>query len=209
MSGIRKRTLTFLGYAVLMLLVGAASSSSATASPAWYFDEEFLEGTETVANTTPPSYFTFPGLTIGCQPLPLEMTIKNEMGNGTGKVTGLPVGTCFTDSSVCTVEAFEPGSLPWNSPLKSVSSKSYLRIEGIHLSFLLGDEECPLYEVLITITGTAGGLVDNEAGQIVFSPSSFKATGTELKALGQKIEWNAALELKATGPHAGQQLTAH
>jgi len=209
MSGHSKRARALFGCAALALLIGAALSSSAAASPAWYFDGELLEGSETVANTTPPSYFTFPGLTIGCQPLPLEMTIKNEMGNGSGKVTDLPVGTCFTDSSVCTVEAFEPESFPWNAPLKAVSSKDYLRIEGVHLTFLLGEEECPLYEIAIEITGTAGGIIDNEAEQIVFNAATFKATGTELKALGQKVEYNAALELKATGPRAGQQLTVH
>jgi hypothetical protein len=199
----------YLACALPVLVAAFATSDSAAASPQWYFNGELLEGSETMTNGRPPSFFTVPGLTFGCEPLPLEAMIENSMGTGTAKVTGLPIGVCFTNSSVCTIEAFAGEALPWNAHLKSVATQSYIVIEGFRVAFLFGGEECPLFETVLEITGSAGGLIDNEEETIVFSPSTFSSTGTALKAFGQKVEWKATLELQATGPHRGEELTVH
>ena len=188
------------------LLAGFAMSATASAAQ-WYFDGKALEGTETMTNGTPPSLFTVPGITFGCQPLPLEATIKKSAGVGSAEIVDLPFGVCFTDSPLCTIEAFTAEALPWKTSLSTVLEKNYLVIKGVKVSFLFGGEECALYETVVQITGTAGGLVDNEGEAIVFNPTTFKATGTELKAFGEKVEWNAVLELRATGPHSGQELS--
>lgn len=191
-----------------LLLVSFAMTGAASAAQ-WYFNGEALEGSEAMTNGRPPSFFTIPGLTFGCEPLPLEATIENSAGQGFAKVTGLPLGVCFTDSPLCTIEAFEGQSLPWKAHLTTVATKTYLAIEAVKVAVLFGGEECVLNETVAVITGSAGGLVENEDETIVFSPATMKATGTELKTFGQKVEWNATLELKATGPHRGEELSAH
>lgn len=198
-----------LGCALAVLLGCFGMSATAGASPQWFFDGEALEGTETVTNGAPGSYFTIPGLTFGCRPLPLEATIKNLGGKGVADVINLPFGTCYTDSPQCTIESFEAAGLPWSSHLTTISTKNYLIMEGVKINIIFGGEECVLFETLVKITGTAGGIIDNENEEIIFSPTTFKATGTELKAFGSKIEWNAALKLMAIGPHSGEPLTVH
>jgi len=204
-----KTRLALAGSLLALTLACLVAASPAGAAPKWYFDEELLVGSETTRNGTPTSQFTIPGLTIVCQPLPLEMTIENSGGAGLGEVTDLPMGTCYTDSPACAVEALEAEKLPWSAKLAEVSGKTYLVTEGVSFSLIFGGEECVLYETEVKITGSTGGLVDNEEETIFYSQATAEATKTALKGLGQKVEWNAALELKATGPHRGDALSAH
>jgi len=61
--------------------------------------------------------------------------------------------------------------------------------------------------VRVTVKGSAGGRFDQGSQSFVFNASTFSATGTELKALSQKIEWKATLSTEAFGPHLGETLS--
>ncbi|HEV7399609.1 MAG TPA: hypothetical protein VGN84_05000 [Solirubrobacterales bacterium] len=76
--------------------------------------------------------------------------------------------------------------------MTTVAGNIYLIIQGFRVSILYGGEECVLGGTVVTITGTAGGLVNNTTESVTFNSSSFAATKTELKALGSKIEWTAS-----------------
>ena len=56
--------------------------------------------------------------------------------------------------------------------------------------------ECALNGVLVTVTGTAGGLIDNTAETATFNATTFDATKTELKALSATIEWTGSSQPK-------------
>jgi hypothetical protein len=60
---------------------------------------------------------------------------------------------------------------------------------------------------VVTITGSAGGLVNNATESVMFNSSSFTATKTELKALGSNIEWNGVFTMIPTGAHIGQSIS--
>lgn len=205
----KHRARVFLGAITAMVMACTAFSATANAAPAWYFDGVELKGTETIANGPPATVFSIPELELAifCDPLPLEMTIWNTGGSGLGNVVELPFPSCTTSDEACTVEAAWSESLPWPAKLGAISSKNYLVITGVKIQMVFGGMTCPLYEVEATITGSAGGLVDNATERIKFSPATFKATGTALKMLGQPVNMEANLAMHATGEHSWQLLT--
>jgi hypothetical protein len=83
---------------------------------------------------------------------------------------------------------------------------NYVIVEGVKFTLLYGGEICPLEGIAAKFTGTAGGLYNNAVGTFTFSTTNFKATKTEIKALGTSIEWNAFFTTEALGPHKGQIL---
>jgi hypothetical protein len=203
----RKATAVFLASTVIGLLASAAFASAAAALPSWHFGGTPLSGTETIEATATKSSFTFPGLTTTCEPFILELEAKNTGGTGTSIVTGVPFGTCYTNSPSCSVESFQAEGLPWPSSLTTVAGAHYLVIKGIKLVVFYSGPECVLSEIEIPIQGSAGGLVNDSNETVTFSPSTFTATGTELKALGAKIEWNGVFHLAATGGNSGLAVT--
>ena len=54
-----------------------------------------------------------------------------------------------------------------------------------------------LGETLVTVTGSAGGSIDNAKETATFNSSTLSASKTELKALSQKIEWNGVFPTEA------------
>ena len=54
----------------------------------------------------------------------------------------------------------------------------------------------------------AGGLIDNATETATFGPSSFKATGTKLEALGESVEWNGKFPTEAFEWHRGESISA-
>jgi hypothetical protein len=61
--------------------------------------------------------------------------------------------------------------------------------------------------ILVHVTGSAGGLLDNTAETATFDSSSFKATKTELKALSGTANWTGVFPTEAFQWHREQALT--
>lgn len=195
----------FLLASLVALAFAAIGATGASASPTWRLGGTQLTGTETIAGEALASSFTIPSLTTECE-LTYKMSISNVAGVGKAEITALSLKNCTTISEACPVETAAAEKLPWPLHLTAIGSKIYVVLEKVRISFLYGGEECALGEVLTTITGSAGASFDNTNSTMTFNPSNFTATGTELKALGSKIDWNCILTTEATGAHSGQPL---
>lgn len=199
---------TAIGAALAALAVLCAMfASSASAAPAWKFEGKALEGNETVLGGALASSLTIPGLTTKCANFLYKLTVKNEAGTGKGEVTELPLYECTTNSSACSVKSIGAEKLPWASKLTTVSTTPYIIIEGVKVAIFYSGEECVLGETLVTVTGSAGGSIDNTAETATFNSSTLSASKTELKALSQKIEWNGLFPTEAFQWHREQALS--
>lgn len=199
---------TAIGAALAALAVLCAIfATSASAAPAWKFEEKSLEGTEVILGGAYESALTVPGLTTKCENFLYKLTIKNEAGTGKGEVTEVPLYNCHTNSSACTVKTITAEKLPWASHLATVSTTNYIIIEGVKVPILYAGKECVLGGTLVTVTGSAGGSIDNVAETATFSSTTLSATKTELKALGQKIEWSGLFPTEAFQWHREQALS--
>lgn len=199
---------TAMGTALAALAVLCALfATSASAAPAWKFEAKSLEGTETILGGAYESSMTIPGLTTKCENFLYKLTIKNEAGTGKGEVTEVPLYNCATDSDACTVKTIGAEKLPWASKLSTVTATNYIIIEGVKVAILYAGEECVLGGTLVTVTGSAGGSIDNTAETATFNSGTLSATGTSLKALGQKIEWNGLFPTEAFQWHREQALS--
>lgn len=188
------------------LVLSAVFASSAMASPAWKFNGKELSGTETILGGAEKSGLSAWGMTTTCDNFLYEIEIYNEGGTGKGNVTELPLFNCYTNST-CTVEAIEAESFPWPANLTTISSSNYLVVKGVDVWILYGGWFCPLWGVWAHVTGSAGGLVSNATESATFSSSSFKATGTELRALGSSVEWNGFFPAEAFEWHREEALS--
>lgn len=199
---------TAIGAALAALAVLCAMfASSASAAPAWKFEAKSLEGTEVVLGGAIESSMTIPGLTTKCENFLYKLTIENASGTGKGSVTEVPLYNCTTNSKYCSVEKIGAEKLPWASKLTTVESSPYIIIEGVKVGILYAGESCVLGETLVTVTGSAGGKIDNTAETATFNSSTLSATKTELKALSQKIEWNGLFPTEAFQWHREQALS--
>ena len=203
-----RRRHTAIGAALAALAVLCAMfATSASAAPAWKFENEALEGTEVILGGALESSMTIPGLTTKCQNFLYKLTIKNEAGTGKGEVTEVPLYNCTTNSKYCSVGTIGAEKLPWPSKLTTVSTSNYIIIEGVKVAIYYEGESCVLGETLVTVTGSAGGLIDNTAETATFNSTTLSATKTELKALSQKIEWNGVFPTEAFQWHREQALS--
>jgi hypothetical protein len=199
---------TAIGAALAALAVLCAMfASTASAAPAWKFETKALEGTETVLGGAIESSMTVPGLTTKCENFLYKLTIENASGTGKGSLTEVPLYNCTTNSKFCTVEKIGAESLPWASKLTTVESNPYIIIEGVKVGILYAGESCVLGETLVTVTGSAGGKIDNTAETATFNSTTLSASKTELKALSQKIEWNGLFPTEAFQWHREQALS--
>jgi uncharacterized membrane protein len=189
------------------IMLTAAFASSASAAPAWKFEGKALEGTETILGGAQKSGLSMWGMTTTCDNFLYEVDIWNSAGTGKGNITSLPLFNCYTNST-CTVEAIEAEEFPWPSELKTVGASNYLVVKEVDVWILYGGWFCPLWGVWANVTGSAGGLINNTTESATFSPSSFAATGTELEALGESVEWNGVFPTEAFEWHRGQSLSA-
>jgi hypothetical protein len=197
-----------IGAALAALAVLCAMfASSASAAPAWKFESKSLEGTEVVLGGAFESSMTVPGLTTKCENFLYKLTIENSAGTGKGSLTEMPLYNCYTNSKACTVETIGAEKLPWASKLTTVGTTPYIIIEGVKVGILYGGEECVLGETLVTVTGSAGGSIDNTKETATFNASTLSASKTELKALSQKIEWNGLFPTEAFQWHRNQPLS--
>ncbi|HEY6551471.1 MAG TPA: hypothetical protein VIY71_09770 [Solirubrobacterales bacterium] len=195
-----------LGGLLAALMLCAVFAASAGAGPAWKFNGEELKSTETVLGGAQKSGLGMWGMTTTCDNFLYEVDIWNSTGTGKGNVWDLPLFNCYTNST-CTVEAIEAESFPWPANLTTVSGSNYLVVKGVDVWILYGGWFCPLWGVWANVTGSAGGLINNTTETATFSPTSFKATGTKLEALGESVEWNGVFPTEAFEWHRGQSLT--
>jgi hypothetical protein len=203
----RKATYAFGLTALVALVMSAAFASSAMATgPAWKFGGEELKGTEKILGGAEKSGLTAWGMTTTCDNFLYEIEIKNKEGTGEGNVTELPLFNCYTNTT-CTVEAIEAEEFPWHASLTTISSSNYLVVKGVSVWILYGGWFCPLWGTWAHVTGSAGGLISNATESATFSSSSFKATGTELKALGSSVEWNGFFPAEAFEWHRDEALS--
>jgi hypothetical protein len=203
----KKHTRMLLRGILAALMLSAVFSASASAAPAWKFEGSALEGKEVIVGGAFESSLTIPGLTTKCENFLYKLTIENVGGTGKGSVTELPLFNCTTSSKWCTVETIEAQSLPWAAQTKTVSSTQYIVIEGVKVAILYEGELCVLGETWATVTGSAGGRIDNGTESATFDAESFKATGTSLKALGSTIEWKGVFPTEAFQTRRNQALT--
>jgi len=198
------------GTAILCAAIAAcaltgALAASASASPAWKFEGLTLLGNETIVGKALEDRLTIPGLTTKCE-LTYKMTISNNAGTGKGEITEMQLKNCTTTSKACAVETAFAKETPWPLHLATVGGKNYVILEKVLFEFVYSGEECALAETLVTVSGSAGGLFSNTSSTITFSSLSFAETGTELTALGERVEWSCILTTEATGLHKGQAL---
>jgi hypothetical protein len=194
------------GLLAALAILAAMSAASASAAPAWKFEGKALEGEETILGGAEKSGLTMWGFTTTCDNFLYEVEIWNKEGTGQGNITSLPLFNCYTNST-CTVEAIEAEAFPWPANLTTVSGSNYLVVKKVNVWVLYGGWFCPLWGVWAHITGSAGGLINNETETATFGPSSFKATGTKLEALGESIEWNGKFPTEAFEWHRGQAIS--
>jgi hypothetical protein len=202
----RTRARIALGGLLAAVMLSAVFAGPATAAPAWNFNGKALEGTETILGGAEKSGLTMWGFTTTCDNFLYEVDIWNGGGTGKGNITSLPLFNCYTNS-FCTVEAIEAESFPWSAELTTVSSSNYLVVKGVDVWILYGGWFCPLWGSWVHVTGTAGGLINNTNETATFSASSFKATGTTLKALGESVEWIGTFPTEAFEWHRGESIS--
>ena len=193
--------------ALVALLVGVTFAGTATAAPQWKFNETALTGSEKILGGAVESGMTVPGLTTSCENFLYELSISNSAGTGKGELTELPLFNCYTDSDACTVDSITAEGLPWASHLMAKESKNYVIFEGVKVAIYYEGEECVLGETLVTVKGSAGGLINNATQSATFSNETLKSTATELKAFGQKIEWFGVFPTEAFQSHREQALS--
>jgi hypothetical protein len=200
--------MTAIGAALAALALACAMfASSASAAPAWKFETKSLEGTETILGGALASSMTVPGLTTKCENFLYKLTIENASGTGKGSLTEMPLYNCATNSTACSVGTIGAEKLPWASHLATFGSANYIVIEGVKVAIYYEGEECVLGETLVTVTGSAGGSIDNTAETATFNSSTLSASKTELKALSQKIEWSGLFPTEAFQWHREQALS--
>lgn len=203
----KRKTSIFMRGVFLALALSAVFAASASASPAWNFEGKALEGKETILGAAFESSMTIPGLTTKCENFLYKLTIENSGGTGKGSLTELPLYNCTTNSKFCTVKTIGAEALPWPSHLSKVEATNYIVIEGVKVAIVYAGELCALGGTTAKVTGSAGGSVDNTTETATFNAATFKATKTELKALGGAIEWNGVFPTEAFEWHRNQALT--
>jgi hypothetical protein len=199
---------TALGAALAVLAVlCAALATSASAAPAWKFESKSLEGSEVILGGAIESSMTIPGLTTKCEDFLYKLTIENASGTGKGSLTEMPLYNCTTNSKACKVGTIGAEKLPWASHLSTIGTTPYIIIEGVKVGIYYEGPECVLDEVLVTVTGSAGGSIDNSKETATFNASPLSASKTELKALASKIEWNGVFPTEGFQWHREQAIS--
>src|SRR5689334_25002854 len=199
---------TAIGAALAALaLLCALFATTASAAPAWKFEGKSLEGTETILGAATESSMTIPGLTTKCENFLYKIKIKNEGGTGKGEVTELPLYNCTTNTKNCVVTAIAAQKLPWAAHLATFSSSNYVVIEGVNVSIEYGNEACVVYETIVNVTGSPGGIVNNATETATFNATTLTTSKTELKALSSKIEANGGLPTEACEWHHEQAIS--
>jgi hypothetical protein len=190
---------------VVALALGV--SASASASPAWKFNGSELGATETLVGAATSSSMTIPGVTTECKHFLYNMKIWDSGGKGKGEVTELPLFECTTKTAGCTVASIEAKKLPWPTHLASLWGNNYLIVEGINVEVVYGGSSCAYAGIPITVSGSAGGIVENSTETATFNNGTIIATGTGLWVGLAWVEWNGVFPSEAFQTHREQSLS--
>lgn len=180
-----------------VLAFSAVASSSASAWPQWHFGGTLLSETEeeTVVGAAFSSSLKSGGASTTCEHFLYNMAAWNFFGGGEGLVEELPLYGCTTTAPNCTVSSIEAQELPWWSFVETYGTKQYLVIEDIDVKIVYSGASCTLGTV--TVTGDAGGLINNANSTATFSKASFEATGTAMKIGASSVEWTGEFPMEA------------
>lgn len=198
-----RKGILLLATAVTLAL---GATATASASPAWKFNGTELSGSETVIGAALNSSMTIPGVTTECKHFLYNMTISNSLGKGKGELAEMPLFECTTNTSGCTVKAMEAKKLPWPTHLTTIFGKNYLIVENVDVEVLYGGTFCAYAGIPMTITGSAGGLVENSTETATFNTSTFFMTGTSLWDGFIAVEWNGVFPTEAFKSHREQKI---
>jgi hypothetical protein len=189
---------------VIALTLGVAATAGA--SPAWKFNGSELSGSETLVGAATSSSMTIPGVTTECEHFLYNMKVSNSAGKGKGEITELPLFECTTQTAHCSVASIEAKGLPWPTHLASAWGNNYLIVENIDVEVVYGGSLCAYAGIPITVSGSAGGLVENSTETATFNNSTIIATGTGLWVGFTWVEWNGVFPTEAFGSHREQTL---
>jgi len=197
----RARTLV-LALVALVALSGIASAAANAA--VWKFNGTELTTTETAVGAAISSKLTIPGATTECEHFLYNMKIKNSSGSGKGEITELPLYECHTGSEICTVKSIAAEKLPWPTHLTTVSGKDYIVIEDVDVNIDYSGELCSLGRV--KVSGSAGGVINNEEETATFNKTTLEATGTSLKVGSSSVEWTGVFPTEPFEKHREERL---
>jgi len=190
---------------VVALTLGVAASASA--SPAWKFNGNELTSPEVLVGAATSSSMTIPGVTTECKHFLYNLKISDSGGKGKGEVTELPLFECSTKTAGCTVSSIEAKKLPWPAHLTSAWGNNYLIIENVDVEVLYGGTSCAYAGIPITVSGSAGGIVENSTESATFDNETMIATGTGLWVGFSWVEWNGYFPSEAFQVHRQQTLS--
>lgn len=191
--------------AVVALTLGVAATASA--SPAWKFNGSELSSPEVLVGAAASSSMTIPGVTTECKHFLYNMTISDSGGKGKGEVTELPLFECSTKTAGCTVASIEAKHLPWPTHLASAWGNNYLIIENVDVEVIYGGSACAYAGIPITVSGSAGGIVENGTESATFDNETMVASGTGLWVGFSWVEWNGFFPSEAFQTHREQSLS--
>lgn len=191
--------------AIVAFTLGAAATASA--SPAWKFNGSELSSPETLVGAATSSSMTIPGVTTECNHFLYNMTISDSGGKGKGEVTELPLFECTTKTAGCTVASIEAKKLPWPTHLLSAWGNNYLVIENVDVEVIYAGSLCAYAGIPITVSGSAGGIVENSTESATFDNETMIASGTGLWVGFSWVEWNGFFPSEAFQTHREQSLS--
>jgi hypothetical protein len=192
---------------VSMVALALGITAAANASPAWKFNGSELTGSETLVGAAISSSMTIPGVTTECKHFLYSMKASNSGGKGKGEITELPLFECTTKTSGCTVSNIEAKKLPWPTHLISAWGNNYLIVEKVDVEILYGGTFCAYAGIPITVSGSAGGIVENSTETATFNNGTIIATGTGLWVGLAWVEWNGVFPTEAFTTHREQALS--
>ncbi|HEY2768763.1 MAG TPA: hypothetical protein VGI76_10925 [Solirubrobacteraceae bacterium] len=191
----------------MVMALALGTTATASASPAWKFNGTELSGSETLVGAATSSSMTIPGVTTECKHFLYNMKISNSGGKGKGEITELPLFECTTKTAGCTVASIEAKKLPWSTHLTSAWGNNYLIVEGINVEVVYGGGSCAYAGIPITVSGSAGGIVENSTETATFNNGTIVATGTGLWVGFAWVEWNGVFPSEAFTTHREQALS--
>jgi hypothetical protein len=192
---------------ISIMAFALGATATASASPAWKFNGTELSGSETILGAATSSSMTIPGVTTECKHFLYNMNISNSGGKGKGEITELPLFECTTSTSGCTVSSIEAKKLPWSTHLESLWGNNYLIVEGIDVEVVYGGSLCVYAGIPITVSGSAGGIVENSTETATFNNGTILATGTGLWSGISWVEWNGVFPTEAFAAHRLQSIS--
>jgi hypothetical protein len=182
-------------------------TASANASPAWKFNGSEIASTEVLIGAAANSSMTIPGVTTECAHFLYNMHIWDSAGKGKGELVEMPLFECTTKTAGCFVSSIEAKKLPWPSHLLSAWGNNYLIIENVDVEVLYSGSSCAYAGIPMTVSGSAGGIINNSTESATFDNETMWATGTGLWTGFTWVEWNGYFPSEAFQTHREQSLS--